>query len=83
MVNCIESINRREQQTLDPDDWEAMRRLGHRMVDDMLAHLETVRERPVWQPVPKAVCDKFKCPPPCEPMGAERAYEDFLEHVLP
>jgi aromatic-L-amino-acid/L-tryptophan decarboxylase len=32
--------------TLDPADWEAMRRLGHRMVDDMLDHLRGVRERP-------------------------------------
>jgi hypothetical protein len=29
--------------------------LAHRMVDDVMAYLETVRERPVWQPIPKDV----------------------------
>ena len=24
------------EETLDPQDWDAMRSLGHRMVDDML-----------------------------------------------
>ena len=41
-----------DEETLDPQDWDAMRSLGHRMVDDMLTWLETVREREVWQPVP-------------------------------
>lgn len=40
------------EETLDPSDWESMRELGHRMVDDMLDYLRTVRDRPVWQPIP-------------------------------
>ena len=44
-----------DEETLDPQDWEAMRSLGHRMVDDMLSWLETVRERKVWEPVPAGV----------------------------
>jgi aromatic-L-amino-acid decarboxylase len=39
-------------ETLDPENWEEMRALAHRMVDDALTYLETVRERPVWQPIP-------------------------------
>jgi hypothetical protein len=35
-------------ETLDPDDWQAMCALGHRMVDDMMDRFETVRDRPVW-----------------------------------
>ena len=34
-------------ETLDPEDWDAMRALGHRMVDDAVSYLETVGERPV------------------------------------
>lgn len=37
-------------ETLDPKNWEEMRRLAHRMVDDAITYLETVRDRPVWQP---------------------------------
>ena len=44
-----------EEESLDPQDWTDMRRLGHRMVDDAMDYLERVRERPVWQPVPEDV----------------------------
>jgi len=44
-----------EEETLDPENWEEMRQLGHQMVDDMLDWLRTVRERPVWRPVPDEV----------------------------
>ena len=32
--------------------WGEMRALGHRMIDDMMDYLQSVRERPAWQPVP-------------------------------
>jgi aromatic-L-amino-acid decarboxylase len=77
-----------QEQTLDPHDprdWRALRELGHRMVDDMLGYLEHVRERPVWQRLP----DESKAhlststPVPREPQGAESAYEEFKQHILP
>lgn len=71
------------EETLDPKDWEAMRALGHQMVDDRMTYLETVRERPVWQPIPEKVRENLKKPLPMEPQGAKRAYQDFLENVLP
>ncbi len=43
------------EETLDSTDWEAMRTLGYRMVDDMMTYLETVRQRHVWQPIPEKV----------------------------
>jgi aromatic-L-amino-acid/L-tryptophan decarboxylase len=69
--------------TLDPSDWGALRALGHRVVDDMLAYLETVRDRPAWQRVPDDVRRRLSGPVPLEAQGAERAYEDFVETVLP
>ncbi len=68
---------------LDPQDWAAMRELGHRMVDDMMSYLETVRERPVWQPIPAEVKAQFKQPAPTEAQGAAQAYTDFTEQILP
>lgn len=73
----------RNEETLDPEDWQAMRALGHRMVDDMMNYLETVGERPVWQPIPDEVRAHLNQPLPVEAEGAERAYRDFTEHVLP
>ena len=54
-------------ETLDPENWDEMRTLAHRMVDDALNYLETVRERPVWQPVPEEVASHFKMKAPRDP----------------
>ena len=40
---------------LDPQDWGALAALGHRMLDDMLDHLRTLRAQPVWRPMPDPV----------------------------
>jgi len=70
-------------ETLDPADWEAMRRLAHSAVDDGFAWLQQARDRPVWQPVPAAVLAQLRCPAPREPQGADAAYRDFRQLVLP
>ncbi len=75
--------NTQPYETLDPENWDDMRALAHRMVDDAITYLQTVRERPVWQPMPEEVVDHFKTPAPHEPEGAETAYQDFLETVMP
>lgn len=71
------------EETLDPDDWEALRILGHRMVDEMLDYLRSVRERPVWQPIPQEVKERLHQPLPLRAEGAEDAYADFQRYVLP
>ena len=70
-------------ETLDPDDWGAMRELAHRMVDDAFEFLETVRDRPAWKAVPDEVATAFEAPIPLVPEGAEGAYQDYLEKVMP
>lgn len=69
--------------TLDPDDWEAMRALGHRMVDDMLQYSRTLRDRPVWRPIPDAVRQAFAQPIPLEGVGPDAAYAACLRYVFP
>ena len=71
------------EESLDPRSWEELRALGHRMVDDMLAYLEQVRERPAWQPVPDTTRTLLSRPAPRAPEGADRAYAEFVEHILP
>jgi aromatic-L-amino-acid decarboxylase len=71
------------EETLDPKDWNSLRTLGHQMVDDMLSYLETVRERPCWQPLPQEVKASFSEPLPEKPQGAALAYQDFKKNVLP
>jgi glutamate/tyrosine decarboxylase-like PLP-dependent enzyme len=75
--------NNERYETLDPENWEEMRTLAHRIVDDAMTYLETVRQRPVWQPVPEEVAAKFDEQVPHEPAGAETAYQEFVENILP
>jgi aromatic-L-amino-acid decarboxylase len=75
--------NRQPYETLDPENWEEMRALAHRMVDDAISYLENVRQRPVWQPIPEEVAAHFEEQAPREPAGAEAAYQEFLETILP
>lgn len=70
-------------ETLDPQDWDAMRALAHRMVDDALDHVRTGRERPAWRPIPAEVAEALTAPAPHAPQGAEAAYEEFRANILP
>lgn len=45
--------------TLDPDDWNELQRVGHRMMDDAVNYLRDVRQRPAWQAMPQDVRRKF------------------------
>jgi glutamate/tyrosine decarboxylase-like PLP-dependent enzyme len=72
--------------SLDPADaaeWEELRQLGHLMVDDMLEYLRTVRERPVWQPVPAEVRARLAGAAPRTPTPAADVYDEFKRDVLP
>jgi len=71
------------EETLDPEDWVAMRALGHRMVDDMMDYIETIRDRPVWLHAPPEVKSHFESPPPPDPEPPGDIYEEYLSYILP
>ncbi|MHB1676581.1 MAG: pyridoxal phosphate-dependent decarboxylase family protein [Sulfuriferula sp.] len=70
-------------ETLDPEDWQDLRRQGHRMLDDMFDYLQHLRERPVWQPIPSAVRDIFQQPLPQTPNSLEAIHAAFMRDILP
>jgi aromatic-L-amino-acid/L-tryptophan decarboxylase len=72
-----------DQLTLDPENWNELRELGHRMLDDIFLHLETLRDQPAWQPLPESVRQAIHEPLPMLPQGEEKTYGDFLQNVLP
>ena len=71
------------EETLDPEDWESVRVLSHRMLDDMLDYMQTVRDRPVWHPISAEAKAQFNRPLPLDPQPPEEVYQEFLENVLP
>jgi aromatic-L-amino-acid decarboxylase len=70
-------------ETLDPEDWDAMRELGHRVVDDALHYFRTTRERPAWRPVPADVAERLTAPAPPGPADPPAVYEEFLRDIMP
>ncbi len=75
-----------ERATFDPvsnADWETLRALGHRMLDDLMDAQRALPDTPVWQPVPAPGAALFAQPGPTSGIGALEAYEQFRTHVLP
>lgn len=69
--------------SLDPEDWDGLRALGHRMLDDMLDHLAHLRDGPVWRPMPGDARDALRGPLPRDGEAPEHTYALFRERVLP
>lgn len=71
------------EETLDPENWDKMRELGHEMLDDIFDFLKNIRKRPVWQTIPAEVKSKFKTLVPSEGQEREKIYKEFKENILP
>lgn len=69
--------------TLDPEDWQHLRAFGHRLLDQMFDHLEGVRERPVWQPMPETARDALRQPLPRGPGDLGKAWRSLQDSVIP
>ena len=70
-------------ETLDPKDWDDIRALGHRMLDDMIDYAANIRHRPVWQPIPQEVRARFHAELPQQPSGLGEVYRDFTDFIMP
>ncbi len=69
--------------TLDPNDWDLFRSIGHQMVDDMLASQRTVRDRAPWRPVDADTKDRLDEPVPMTGMPLDEIYAQFTRDILP
>jgi aromatic-L-amino-acid/L-tryptophan decarboxylase len=70
-------------ETLDPKDWDEIRALGHRMLDDMIDYVATIRERPVWRPIPEEVRARFRAELPRQPSDLGDVYREFSDFIAP
>ncbi len=68
---------------LDPSDWGEFRRLAHEMLDDIITHIETIRERPVWQDAPAETRVRVQRPLPREGRELGDVLGDVRTHVVP
>jgi glutamate/tyrosine decarboxylase-like PLP-dependent enzyme len=68
---------------LDPRDWPATRETAHRMLDDILDHVEGLRDQPVWRAPPPEIRQAFREPLPAGPSDLADLRQTFLSSVLP
>jgi len=72
-----------DKESLDPNDWEETSRVGHQMIDDMIAYYQSMRDQPVWQEMPGSHDAYFKRAAPQEESSIEEVYEAFASKVMP
>lgn len=68
--------------TLDPENWEKMKVLGHRMLNDMMTYLQNIRSQSFTMPPQEAIRD-ICTPLTVEGEGEEKVYEVFSKSILP
>jgi aromatic-L-amino-acid/L-tryptophan decarboxylase len=88
LFELMEKVNLEEtplekDQTLDPQNWQEIRSLGHQMLDDMMDYLEHISQTPVWRQIPAEVKSVFDETLPMEPTDAQAVYESFKTNILP
>ncbi|MBC6365661.1 aminotransferase class V-fold PLP-dependent enzyme [Algoriphagus sp. AK58] len=73
----------REDLTLDPKDWEAMRQLGHQMIDDLIDYWKNIRQEKIWKPIPAEVKAFLDQPIPAKGQDPKEVYEEFKHFIFP
>ncbi len=73
----------RPHESLDPESWDEFRAHGHQVLDELFEWLRTLRDRPVWQPVPEEVRAALRRPLPQEGCGLKASWDEFRRSVLP
>ena len=69
--------------SLDPLNWHQFRELAHTALDDALDFVQTVRERPVWKPLPEHVQNSLAAPVPVIGQSLDEVYAEFSENIFP
>ena len=70
-------------ETLDPQNWDDIRSLGHRMLDDMIDYAADIRDRPVWQPIPDEVRARFRAELPSQTCDIDFVYRECTDFIVP
>lgn len=69
--------------TLDPENWDDLKQLGHRMLDDMMHFLQHIKTEPVWRKPPPEVKQTFQTGLPETPQSPDAVYDEFRKNILP
>lgn len=82
-MDTVTTETKTVEETLDPADWETLRVLAHRIVDDAVDYTRDVRRRPLWQNMPSEVRARFRSPVPQGGRPLAEVYDDLVTNMLP
>jgi glutamate/tyrosine decarboxylase-like PLP-dependent enzyme len=69
-------------ESLDPDDWDEALAVARLILDDSVAYLRDVRERPVWRQMPREVVAAFEAPLPTQPEPLSEVWREVATKVM-
>jgi aromatic-L-amino-acid/L-tryptophan decarboxylase len=72
-----------EGDSLDPVDWDGLKRVFHDAVEQAVDRLRDIRDAPVWRPTPDAVKARLEAPLPRAPETLDALLARFAEDMLP
>lgn len=68
--------------SLDPADWAEFLAVAHQAIDDAVARISSLRDGPVWQPMPDGVRMALRAPLPTDPQSLTEVYRQVIETVM-
>ena len=71
-----------KEETLDPEDWNEMTALGHRMLDDAMEYMKTIREQP-YLPLSEEAKNAIITQLPNKGDGEAKVYDIFKKYIVP
>ncbi|ASJ70357.1 L-2,4-diaminobutyrate decarboxylase [Granulosicoccus antarcticus IMCC3135] len=71
-----------DYENLDPQDWNAMRRLAHQVTDAAIEHTRDVRNRPVWREMPDSIRIGFTSRVPEDPTPLSQIVAEVNDTVM-
>lgn len=81
MINLQEEVEK--NLTLDPENWDSIRELGHQMIDDIMDLMQNISKQPVWKPVPNEAKMFFQQELPQNPQNIDEIYDEFKQYIFP
>ena len=70
-----------KEETLDPEDWKEMRKLGHKMLDEMIDLHQNIRDYRLKFPTKESI-DNIQLPLTVEGEGVEKVYHILNQNIL-
>jgi aromatic-L-amino-acid decarboxylase len=83
MEMTMDGLPMTTEETLDPADWAETQSVGHQIIDDAIAYLRDVRERPPWRPIPAAVRQSYSTGVPRGPTPLSEVYNEVTADLMP